>query len=57
MHLRIANAPTSWGIEDPEDRANPAWADVLDDVASAGYAGVELGPLGYLPGRPPAAQA
>ena len=49
MQLRIANAPTSWGIEDPEDRANPAWADVLDDVARAGYAGVELGPLGYLP--------
>jgi inosose dehydratase len=49
MQLRIANAPTSWGIEDPEDRANPAWADVLDDVAGAGYAGVELGPLGYLP--------
>ena len=49
MHLRIANAPTSWGIEDPEDRANPPWADVLDDVAGAGYAGIELGPLGYLP--------
>jgi inosose dehydratase len=49
MQLRIANAPTSWGVEDPEDRANPAWADVLDDVARAGYAGVELGPLGYLP--------
>jgi inosose dehydratase len=51
MQLRIANAPTSWGIEDPEDRANPAWADVLDDVARAGYAGVELGPLGYLPDK------
>ena len=54
MQLRIANAPTSWGIEDPEDRANPAWADVLDDVARAGYAGVELGPLGYLPDEGPA---
>jgi inosose dehydratase len=53
MQLRIANAPTSWGIEDPEDRANPAWADVLDDVAGAGYAGVELGPLGYLPDESP----
>ena len=49
MHVSIANAPTSWGVEDPEDRANPAWADVLDDVAGAGYSGVELGPLGYLP--------
>ena len=53
MHLRIANAPTSWGIEDPGDRANPPWAAVLDDVASAGYAGVELGPLGYLPDESP----
>jgi inosose dehydratase len=52
MHVRIANAPTSWGIEDPEDRANPAWPDVLDQVAAAGYAGVELGPLGYLPEDP-----
>ena len=49
MPIRIANAPASWGIEDPEDGANPAFADVLDQVAAAGYAGTELGPLGYLP--------
>jgi inosose dehydratase len=49
MQVRIANAPASWGIEDPEDAANPAWSDVLDQVAGAGYEGVELGPLGYLP--------
>ncbi|HEV7846700.1 MAG TPA: sugar phosphate isomerase/epimerase [Thermoleophilaceae bacterium] len=49
MQVRIANAPASWGIEDPEDGANPPWQDVLDQVAAAGYAGVELGPLGYLP--------
>jgi inosose dehydratase len=54
MQLRIANAPTSWGIEDPGDRANPPWSDVLDDVAASGYAGVELGPLGYLPDESPA---
>jgi inosose dehydratase len=47
--LRIANAPTSWGIEDPADPANPPWPRVLDDVAAAGYTGIELGPLGYLP--------
>lgn len=45
----MANAPTSWGIEDPADPANPPWSRVLDDVAQAGYEGVELGPLGYLP--------
>jgi len=49
MHLRMANAPTSWGIEDPADPANPPWQRVLDEVAGAGYRGVELGPLGYLP--------
>jgi inosose dehydratase len=49
MQLRIANAPTSWGVEDPEDGANPPWRQVLDQVARAGYAGIELGPIGYLP--------
>ena len=52
MDLRIANAPTSWGVEDPGDPANPPWARVLDETAAAGYAGVELGPLGYLPEDP-----
>ena len=52
MHLRIANAPTSWGVEEPDDPANPPWSRVLDDVAAAGYPGVELGPLGYLPDDP-----
>jgi inosose dehydratase len=53
MQLRIANAPTSWGVEDPEDGANPPWPQVLDQVAAAGYEGVELGPVGYLPEREP----
>jgi inosose dehydratase len=51
MQIRIANAPTSWGIEDPEDGANPPWPQVLDQTAAAGYAGIELGPVGYLPER------
>jgi inosose dehydratase len=49
MTLKIANAPTSWGIEDPTDRTNPPWRRVLDEAATAGYRGIELGPLGYLP--------
>jgi inosose dehydratase len=52
MQLRIANAPTSWGVEDPEDGANPPWRQVLDQVAARGYAGIELGPPGYMPERP-----
>jgi inosose dehydratase len=52
MQIRIANAPTSWGVEDPEDGANPPWDELLYAIANAGYAGTELGPLGYLPGEP-----
>ena len=52
MQIRIANAPTSWGVEDPEDGANPRWERLLSDIADAGYDGTELGPLGYLPDDP-----
>jgi inosose dehydratase len=52
MQIRIANAPTSWGVEDPEDGANPSWDRLLSDIAGAGYDGTELGPLGYLPHDP-----
>ena len=49
MQLSVANAPTSWGVEDAADRDNPPWTKVLDDIAESGYQGVELGPLGYMP--------
>jgi inosose dehydratase len=52
MQIRVANAPNSWGIEDPGDSANPPWQRVLDEVAGAGYPGIELGPPGYLPTDP-----
>jgi inosose dehydratase len=47
----IANAPVSYGAFEltvgilPDV---PAGEAVLDEVASAGYAGIDLGPLGYL---------
>lgn len=47
--LHLANAPTSWGIEKPSSPEYPPWCRVLDEVAEAGYGGIELGPLGYLP--------
>jgi inosose dehydratase len=50
--IRFGNAPTSWGIEKPADPAYPPWQSVLDQVAEAGYDGVELGPRGYFPDRP-----
>jgi inosose dehydratase len=50
MSLRLANAPTSWGIEPPDPRQDPPWQHVLDEIARSGYPGTELGPIGYLPG-------
>jgi inosose dehydratase len=52
MDLRLANAPTSWGVEDPSDELNPPWQGVLAQIADAGFAGTELGPLGYMPTDP-----
>lgn len=47
--IRIGNAPCSWGVEFPGDPRNPPWRTVLRDCATAGYAGIELGPVGYMP--------
>ena len=51
---RVGNAPTSWGVERPDGAGNPPWSRFLDEVAAAGYQGVELGPYGYLPTDPEA---
>jgi len=52
MSIRIGNAPCSWGVEFAQDERNPAWQRVLDDCASAGYHGIELGPVGFMPEDP-----
>lgn len=52
MTIKIGNAPCSWGIEFPSDPAYPTWQSVLDQCAQAGYKGIELGPIGYLPEDP-----
>lgn len=52
MSFRIGNAPTSWGVEQAGAEANPPWQKVLDDMAAAGYAGTELGPLSFMPTDP-----
>lgn len=52
MSLRIGNAPCSWGVEFGDDPRNPSWQKVLDDARDAGYVGMELGPLGFLPEEP-----
>jgi inosose dehydratase len=48
---RVGNAPVSWAVYEAH-RPNPPFASVLDQIASAGYEGTELGPYGYLPTDP-----
>ncbi len=52
MGISIGNAPCSWGVEFADDPRNPPWEKVLSDCAAAGYAGIELGPVGYMPEDP-----
>ncbi len=52
MTIRIGNAPCSWGVEFAGDPRNPPWRTVLKECAAAGYAGIELGPIGYMPEDP-----
>lgn len=52
MSIRIGNAPCSWGVEFPNDPRNPSWQSVLKDCAAAGYKGIELGPVGFMPEDP-----
>lgn len=56
--IRVANAPCSWGaLEfDATEQPTPA-AQVLDEMAAAGYAGTELGDWGFLPTVPAALAA
>ncbi|GHA45135.1 sugar phosphate isomerase/epimerase IoIE [Amylibacter ulvae] len=52
MTIRIGNAPCSWGVEFAQDARNPDWQSVLKQCANAGYKGIELGPVGYMPEDP-----
>lgn len=47
--IRIGNAPCSWGVEFADDARNPTWQRVLKENADAGYKGIELGPVGFMP--------
>lgn len=53
MTIRIGNAPCSWGVEFAGDPRNPGWKDVIRENAEAGYTGIELGPVGFMPEDPP----
>ena len=52
MTIKIGNAPCSWGVEFADDTRNPAWETVLRECAEAGYKGIELGPVGFMPEDP-----
>ena len=52
MTIRIGNAPCSWGVEFAKDPRNPTWQTVLKECAQAGYKGIELGPIGFMPEDP-----
>lgn len=52
MTIRIGNAPCSWGVEFADDERNPSWQTVLKECAEAGYTGIELGPVGFMPEDP-----
>jgi inosose dehydratase len=53
VKVKLASAPVSWGIFEFEGiQPRYAWNQVLDEIASTGYTGTELGPYGYLPTQP-----
>ena len=52
MTIKIGNAPCSWGVEFSDDPRNPSWQRVLDECKAAGYDGIELGPIGFMPEDP-----
>lgn len=53
MSIQIGNAPCSWGVEFADDPRNPDWRRVVAENAAAGYRGIELGPIGFMPEDPP----
>ena len=52
MAILIGNAPCSWGVEFADDPRNPAWRQVLRENRDAGFTGIELGPVGFMPEDP-----
>lgn len=51
--IRVANAPCSWGVLEFELEGEAAgYAQVLDEMAEAGYEGTELGDWGFMPTDP-----
>ncbi len=49
MKINIATAPDSWGVWFTDNEKQTPWNRCMDEMAAAGYEGIELGPWGYLP--------
>lgn len=49
LKTRVGVAPDSWGVIFVHDDKQMPWAQVLDEMAEAGFEGVELGPWGFFP--------
>lgn len=50
VRVKVANAPCSWGALEFEWAGSmPPYARVLDEMASTGYVGTELGRWGFMP--------
>ena len=49
LPITITTAPCCWGVDDVRNPNLPPWETVFDEVAAAGYGGLELGPFGYVP--------
>lgn len=49
MSIRIACAPSCWGVDDPKNPFLPPWKRVLEEAHLSGFKGIELGPYGYMP--------
>ncbi len=53
MDIKVGNAPVSWGVMEVAGWGEQIpYRQMLDEITEAGYAGTELGPLGYFPTEP-----
>jgi inosose dehydratase len=55
-HIRLANAPCSWGTIEFESGLEQriGYAQMLDELRASGYVGTELGDWGFMPTEPTA---
>jgi inosose dehydratase len=54
-HIRVANAPCSWGVLEFDLPGKAlGYPQVLDEIRDTGYAGTELGDWGFMPTDPTA---